>query len=298
MCRSIRLLLSALFLASQAAPAQTVIEENQSLASDTPEAWAMRYMAGTSLMTSFGDTSPLAPWRWNVAFDLGSIPRLSDAQQRAGFGGTKSEDLNKSPVIGRLRLALSLPFDAVAELGYTPPLEIAGARARNVFALAIGRRMFDNDGFTISMRLLGQVGKVQGDITCPARLAGVTDPLQNPYACRAPSEDTFTANYYGIDATAGWNAGEWTWYAGAGVARTRLAVQVDALVAATRDRSRLTSDGSLPWLTIGVRHDLDPRWSLAAELLHVPLDVRRPPDFARASDPLTSVRVQLRYSSN
>jgi hypothetical protein len=258
----------------------------------------MRYFAGTTLMTSFGETARLAPWRWNIAFDLGSIPHLSDAQQRVGFGGFKNEDLNKSPVFGRLRLALGLPGDWVAELGYTPPLEIGGSRARNVVALAVGRRLFDSDAFTLSIRALGQVGRVQGDITCPARVAGVTDPLQNPEGCRAPSQDTFTTNYYGIDATAGWEAGEWKWHAGAGIVRTQLSVQVDALVLASRDRSRLTSDGNLPWLTIGARRELGPRWSLAAELLYVPLDVRRPPDFSRSNDPLTSVRAQLRYSSN
>jgi hypothetical protein len=298
MSGTIRLWLSALFLASHVAPAQTVIEDNRSLASDTPEAWAMRYFAGTTLMTSFGETARLAPWRWNIAFDLGSIPHLSDAQQRVGFGGFKNEDLNKSPVFGRLRLALGLPGDWVAELGYTPPLEIGGSRARNVVALAVGRRLFDSDAFTLSIRALGQVGRVQGDITCPARVAGVTDPLQNPEGCRAPSQDTFTTNYYGIDATAGWEAGEWKWHAGAGIVRTQLSVQVDALVLASRDRSRLTSDGNLPWLTIGARRELGPRWSLAAELLYVPLDVRRPPDFSRSNDPLTSVRAQLRYSSN
>lgn len=290
--------LLALFLASQAAPAQTVIEDNRSLASDTPEAWAMRYFAGTTLMTSFGETARLAPWGWSIAFDLGSIPHLSDAQQRVGFGGFKNEDLNKSPVFGRLRLAVGLPGAWVAELGYTPPLEIGGSRARNVVALAVGGRLFESDAFTLSIRALGQVGKVQGDITCPARIVGVTDPLQNPYGCLAPSQDTFTTNYYGIDATAGWDAGEWKWHAGAGIARTQLSVQVDALVLASRDRSRLTSDGNLPWFTIGVRHELGPRLSLAAELLYVPLDVRRPPDFSRANDPLTSVRAQLRYSSN
>ena len=297
MSGTIRLWLSALFLASHVAPAQTVIEDNRSLASDTPEAWAMRYFAGTTLMTSFGETARLAPWRWNIAFDLGSIPHLSDAQQRVGFGGFKNEDLNKSPVFGRLRLALGLPGDWVAELGYTPPLEIGGSRARNVVALAVGRRLFDGDAFTLSMRALGQVGKVQGDITCPARVAGVTDPLQNPEGCRAPSQDTFTTNYYGIDATVGWAAGDWKWHAGAGIARTQLSVQVDALVAASHDRSRLISDGTLPWFTIGVRHDFNPQWSLGAELLYVPLDVRRPPDFSRANDPLTSVRVQLRYAA-
>ncbi len=290
--------LVSLLLLSQAAPAQTVVESNQSVAPDTPEAWAMRYFAGTTLMTSFGETADLPLWRWNVALDLGSIPRLSEAQQRVGFGGFKNEDLNKSPVVGRLRLGIGLPYAWVAELGYTPPLEINGSRPRNLLALAIGRRLLESDAFTFSMRALGQVGKVQGDITCPARLAGVTDPLQNPYGCRAPSQDTFTADYYGADATLGWNAGDWKWYASAGIARSRLSVQVDALVFTSHDRSRLTSNDNLPWFTFGVRHDFSPQWSLAAELLYLPLEVRRPPSFSLDKDPLTSVRVQLRYSAD
>jgi hypothetical protein len=85
-------------------------------------------------------------------------------------------------------------------------------------------------------------------------------------------------------------------YGSAGIARTHLAVQVDAQVYTTRDRSRLTSNGNLPWLTAGVRHDFGPQWSVGVELLYVPLDVRRPPDFSLDKDPLYSVRLQLRYS--
>lgn len=258
----------------------------------------MRYFAGTTLMTSFGDVPKIAPWQWSAAVDLGAIPHLSEAQQRVGFGGFKNEDLNKSPVFGRLRLAIGLPKGWIAELGYTPPLEIDGSRPRNLFALAVGRRVLESDAFALSLRALGQIGDVTGDITCPARLAGVTDPTQNPYGCQGPSNDTFTTNYYGIDATAGWNAGSWSWYASAGIVRTRLSVQVDARVYDVIDRSRLTSNASLPWVTIGARYAFNEQWSLGLELLHVPLDVRRPPDFSHLSDPLSSVRVQLRYSGN
>lgn len=286
----------SLSLFGPAAFAQTTVGRDESVRADSPEGWAMRYFAGTTLLTSFGEGATLAPWRWNAALELGNIPRLTDDQQRVGFGGVKQEDLNKSPVFGRLRLSLGLPEDWIAELGYTPPLEIAGSRARNVLALAIGRRVFENHALTLAMRGLGQVGKVQGDITCPARLAGPPDRDRNPYGCRAPSEDVFTTNYYGVDATLGWGLDEWKWHASAGVARTRLSVQVDAQLLAGRDRSHLTSTGNLPWFTLGVRRELAPWWSLAVELLYVPLQVRRPPDFALDADPLGSVRVQLRYS--
>ena len=69
----------------------------------------MNYFAASSLMTSFGESPELRPGRWSVAAELGHIPRLSDAQRRVGFNGFKTEDLNKSPVFGRLRLWLGLP---------------------------------------------------------------------------------------------------------------------------------------------------------------------------------------------
>jgi hypothetical protein len=296
MSAMVRFALHSLLLLAPAAWAQPVVSSSQAVATDSPEGWAMRTFAGTTLMTSFGEVHRIAPWQWSAAVDLGSIPHLSEAQQQVGFGGFKNEDLNKSPVFGRLQLALGLPQGWIAELGYTPPLEIDGSRPRNLFALAVGRRVLEGDDFALSLRALGQVGDVTGDITCPARLAGVADPVQNPYGCRAPSNDTFTTDYYGIDATAGWNAGSWSWYASAGIVRTRLSVQVDAQVYDVIDRSRLTSNASLPWFTIGARYAFNEQCSLGVELLHVPLDVRRPPDFGLQSDPLSSVRVQLRFS--
>jgi hypothetical protein len=96
---SSRLRLSALFLVSQAAAAQTVIEDYRSLASDTPEAWAMRYFAGTTLMTSLGETARLAPWDWNIAFDLGSI--TVSTPPRAGMpangSGMRARALRAAP---------------------------------------------------------------------------------------------------------------------------------------------------------------------------------------------------------
>jgi hypothetical protein len=276
--------------------AQPVVEGSESVASDSPEAWAMRYFAGTTLMTSFGESANLAPWKWAVALELGSIPSLTDAQQQVGLGGSKQEDLNKSPVIGRMRVALGLPGAWVAELGYTPPLEIDGSRARNILAMAIGRRLLEHGGFTLSMRALGQLGKVEGDITCPARLAGVVDPEENRFGCRAASSDTFTANYYGVDASAALTGQDWSAYVSAGIVRADLAVQVDAPLATRIERTLVTSDSDLVWFTLGARYEFAPRTSLAVEALYVPLDVRRPPDFEVSRDSLTSIRVQLRYA--
>jgi hypothetical protein len=273
--------------------AQTVVRSDESLSSTRPEAWAMNYVAASSLMTAFGQTPSLGEWRWRAAAELGDIPRLSDEKQRVGLRGTKQEDLDKSPVFGRVRVAAGLPGGFVAELGYTPPVSIGGARPLDFFSLAIGRRLLEVEEFTLSARAFGQHGRVRGDVTCPARLAGVDDRARNPFGCRAPSDDQMAINYYGIDATAAWNSGPWHAHAGAGVARTEFAVQVDALTFEVRDRSLLTAHGTMPFVALGAIRDLDERWSLGAEVLYVPLRVQRELDGPVRNEPFTSLRLQL-----
>ena len=288
------LLLAALPIWSTGVTAQPVVRNDESLASDRPEAWAMKYVTASTLMTAFGETQAPAAGQWGFALDLGYVPRLTDGQQRVGLNGTKSEDLNRSPVFGRLRLMLVLPGEFVAELGYTPPLTIRGVQSLGLAAIAIGHRIFEHDPFTMSVQAFGQHGRVQGDITCPTRLAGVADRRQNPFGCEAPSNDHMMLNYYGLELTVGWTAESWRAYSSVGAARTDLAVQVDAVTFGVRDRSRLTSRSVLPFATIGASRDLDAHWSLGVEVLHVPLYVQREPGSTRESDPLTSLRLQLR----
>ena len=287
-------LLIAPLLIQVQAYAQEVIHADETLSSSRPEAWAMNYMAASSFLTSFGATPALRPWGWEVAGDLGHIPSLSDSQQRVGFNGTKLEDLNRSPVFGRVRVMLGLPAGFVAELGYTPSLTIDGVKPLDLFALALGYRVFERDNFSLSMRAIGQRGRATGDITCPARLAHA-GPQDNPYGCQAPSTDRVTLNYFGIDTTAAWDWKPWHVHGNFGVARTDLAVQVDALTFDVRDRSLLQATASKPYVAIGGSRDLDDRWNLGAEILYVPLRVQRDTNSSSSNDPLTSFRLQLRY---
>jgi hypothetical protein len=272
-----------------------VIHNDENLASNRPEAWAMNYVAASTLMTAFGETPALAPWSWALALDLGYVPRLSEEQQRVGLRGVKLEDLNRSPVFGRLRVILGLPGEFVAELGYTPPLSLYGTQPLDLFALSIGRRVFEQDNFTLSMQVFGQHGRAQGDITCPARLAGIEDFQQNPFGCRAPSNDHIMLNYYGIEVTPAWTVEAWHAHASIGVVRTEFAVQVDAYTFNVHDRSRLVSRGSMPFATMGASRDLSAQWNLGVEVLYVPLRVQRQADAPSQNDSLTSVRLQLLY---
>lgn len=296
MMRLTPVLLLCACLLPVAGAAQDVIEDHERLAPDRPEAWAMQYVLAGSLMTAFGATPALAPGDWQVAFELGHIPRLSESQQRVGFGGEKAEDLNKSPVFGRARWQVGLPAAWVAEIGYTPPLQIDGARAHDLFALALGRRLLERDGWSLSTRLFGQHGRARGDITCPRDVAGPFDPVSNPFGCVAASDDRIDLNYYGVDLTAAIERRSWQWHATLALVRSEPEVQVDALVFTVRDRSRLVARDVLPTLTIGASHSFESRWSIAFELLHVPLDVRRATGSGLESDPFTGLRVQLRFA--
>ena len=289
-------LLIAISLFVPVASAQMVVHRDEHLASDRPEAWAMNYVAASTFMTGFGATPALAAWSWSVGVELAYVRRLSEAQQRVGLNGTKLEDLNKTPVFGRLRLMLGLPSGFVAELGYTPALQINGTEPRDLVAVAIGRRLFESGRFSLSGRLFGQHGHVGGDITCPASIAGIADRLQNPFGCQAPSDDRVALNYYGVEVESAWNAGGWQAHIGLGAVRSELAVQVNSLTFDERDRSQLVARGVLPFGTVGVNREIAHRWNAGIELLYVPLNVRRPPELRRENDPLTSLRVQLQHS--
>jgi hypothetical protein len=261
-----------------AVDAQPLSGGEEHLAADRPEAWAMNYFAATTLFTAYGEVAARAPWQWDLATDLGHIPRLNDRERRVGLFGTKFEDLNKSPVFGRLRLTVGLPQDWLAEFAYTP--------------------LIARDPWSVAVRALGQHGSIRGDVTCPARLANVADPVSNPYNCQAASNDRFGLNYYGADLTAGLRTGAWRLFGSAGLVRTDLDVQVDALTGGVRDRSHLFSRSWLHFFTLGARYEVDPKWSVATELLYVPLHVRRGQGAARETDSLASLRLQLRYRFN
>ena len=257
----------------------------------------MNFFTMASVVTGFGASPQLAPGQWAVAAELGQIPRLSDRQQHVGFSGFKREDLNKSPAIGRVHGMIGLPGGWIAELGYTPPLEIDGTRTHDLFAAALGRRLVEHGKFSLSARIFGQHGQVGGDITCPAELAGIEDEQRNPYGCRRPSRDRLQLNYYGIDLTLAKQHGPWEWHVGMAAVRTETEVQVDAHTYGVHDRSRLVAKDMLPAITIGTTRAFE-HWHWGTEVLYVPLRVRREDDRSSENDPLVSIRLQLRYESD
>ena len=285
-----------LVVAASSAAAQDVVRNDEVLDGDRPEAWAMHHRTAATLMTAFGPSPALAPGHWQAAVELADMPHLDARQTAVGFNGQKNEDLNKSPVFGRVRGWIGLPGGFVAELGWTPPVEIDGAKARYLWAAAIARRVVAADGVIVSLRAFGQHGAVVGDVTCPGELAGIQDFTLNPYGCDAPSSDTLQLNHYGLETTAALVHGPWTWHATGGIVRMENEVQVDAMTFGYRDYSRLTATDDVGYLAAGVGRTLGNGWGAAIEVLYVPLTVLRTPDGSPDNDPMLSFRLQVRYA--
>ena len=283
-------------LAVGSAQAQMVIDDEEILASDRPEAWAMHYVSAASFMTGFGATPTLTSGEWQLSGDLGHVPSLSARQRQVGFAGEKAEDLNKSPVFGRARAAVGLPAGWVAELGYTPPLKIDGTQTQDLFALAFGRRLVERERWSLSARVFGQHGSAAGDITCPEQVVGPFNEVTNPFGCRERSHDRITLNHYGTDVTFEARRDAWRWHTTFGLVRNEPKVQVNARVFTVLDRSRLVGRGVLPYLALGLTREIAPHWDLAAEVLHVPLDVRRELGSDVENDAYTALRLRLAWT--
>ena len=168
--RSAFVVLAAVTLQVGVASAQ-VLSFTENLEFDRPEAWAMKYFTSLSLLTEFGAPADLPPAGVELGFEGGWVPTLSPAERQVGFEGTKVEDLNRTSVIGRLRVAVGLPRHYRITFGYTPPVRLSGVKP-NLFSISVGKVIRAQRTWGLGIRLSGQVGYTEGDLTCTALQSG------------------------------------------------------------------------------------------------------------------------------
>lgn len=275
--------------------AQILLDSTEDLDYDRPEAWAMKYFTAVSLMGSFGDSDPLEPGEIRLGFDGAWVPSLSEEKRRVGFIGTKTEDLNRSPVFGRARARVGLPAGWDLTLGVVPPAEFDGVTPK-VLNLALGRSVVSRPRWSLSARLSAQSGSIEGDLTCPAGVVGSTDPAINPEDCLEPSNDEVTMDYVGIEWTYARTTSErWRPYITASANYFDLEFQVRARYSLFLDRERLLADGWTPSVALGARYQSGRKISLAGEIFYVPLDVVRDVNRDSQNDELLNVRVFVEY---
>jgi hypothetical protein len=276
---------------------QILLDSTEELAWDRPEAWAMKYFTAVSMMSGYASSSSveLDTGAVSIAFEAGWVPSLSERERRVGFIGSKVEDLNRTSVFGRVRASLGFPSGWLLALGYVPPVEIGGVTPQ-IFTLALGRAVLKRPSWILSARVIGQVGELAGDLTCPADIVESTDQAVNPDACLEPSDDELTMDYAGMEwAYTRTTSERWSPYVAAAANYLDLELQVRARYSLFLDRARQFADGWTYTVAVGTRFQVGSRIAVAGELFYAPLDVVR--DSARGSqnDPLLNARLLIDY---
>ncbi|HEX6200132.1 MAG TPA: hypothetical protein VF150_07715 [Thermoanaerobaculia bacterium] len=277
------------------AAGQAVIDVQDDLDFDRPEAWAMKWFASSTLFTGLGAPRDRQPWELEVGLEGGWLPSLSEEERRVGFDGEKVEDLNRSDVFGRVRATLGLPGRFSLSAGWVPPVEIDGLEP-SLLSVALSRPLAEGRSWRLGGRLHATGGEVEGDITCDrATVAAGDDPVANPFGCLEPSRDEVTLRTWGAELSIAWPLSRTEPYLAAGGNWHDHEFQVDALYTGVRDRTLLLADGFTWHAAGGLSWSPGERTRLAGEVFYSPLDVERPPERESENDELLNVRLLLSW---
>ena len=275
------LALCAVLAAAPAAPAraQFVVATTETLDFDRPESWGMKYYASLALFTSMGVPDKRTGGTIDLGFEGSYVPQMSDEERRIGFNGTKLEDVNKASFFGRIRGSVGLGKGLALELGYTPPIEMGGAKP-NILALALGRPFELSPAWRLGVRGYGQIGTIKGDITCSADEVAAGDDVQlNPFQCVEPSEDESHQKVIGL-----------------GLNYMDLEFDVNALYAdgLVEDHNVQLTSGTTVSATAGLTFEAG-RWRVATELFYSWLQIMRPPATTSANEGFFNARAFVSY---
>jgi len=294
------LALGAVLAVAPAAPAraQFVVATTETLDFDRPESWGMKYYASLALLTSMGVPEKRAGGTIDLGFEGSYVPQMSDEERRIGFNGTKLEDVNKTSFFGRIRGSVGLGKGLALELGYTPPIEMGGAKP-NIFALALGRPFELSPAWRLGVRGYGQIGTIKADITCSADEAAAGDDLQqNPFQCVEPSEDESHQKVIGLELVAGYaGASRFKPYVGLGLNYMDLEFDVNAIYSAglVEDHNVQLTSGTTVSATAGLTFEASERWRITAELFYSWLQITRPPATTSANEGFFNARAFVSY---
>ncbi len=262
---------------------------------DRPEAWGMKYAATLASFTGFGVPSAIGSGVFEVGVEGAYIPQLSDTERRVGFDGTKLEDMNKSRVFGRVRARLGVGGGWAAELGLVPPLSVGGAKPLMI-AAALGGPIVDSDALRVGVRGHGQLGRVQGDITCDeATVAAGLNSAGNPFNCEDKSDDEVVHRYGGVELSAALPRGSWEPYVAVSANYVASEFRVNARYSGIVSTEILKTSGATASASLGVAFAVTEAMRLSVEGLVSPLSVIRPPQTSAGSETFFNVRAMASY---
>ena len=253
---------------------------------DTPEGWAMAFM--TSSAQNLGQIPPQSVNIKDVSIsaELSSIPRLTKEQQIVGLGGFKDEDLNKSPVFGRLRASVGLPWDINAEISWTPPVQINDSKPDHLWGAALSKPLFNNERIGIGLRLFLLRGGVKASVTCSEdviKFAVYSD--ENFVGCVGLSDDRLKMNHEGAELFLSfYNSSVILPWISLASSNLENSVDIDAPLKAGRERSTIHSSGVIYTFSAGFNYQFDKNLSLNISSSYTPLDAQRPNDSSDNDD--------------
>jgi hypothetical protein len=263
---------------------------------DSPEGWAMAHNLASALNLGTGPAEHRGVFSWKIEAELASIPHLSKAQQRVGFGGFKPEDMNKSPVFGRARVSVALPAAVTAELSWTPPLEIDGAKPESLFGLALERELVSVGPWSLGVRLHAVRGHASADVTCSRDVASqAPGSPSNLFGCSGPSVDRLRMDQQGAEVMLSRSLldGRLQPFVAYATTHFRPFVEVEAPLFDSLHFWELQSSGSVDTLTLGARVAITPVWQSSVAFSYTPLSVIRPRMDNRQHDDFWSLRVSV-----
>jgi len=255
----------------------------------------MKYAVAIASFNGFGVPERLSPGAFQIGAEAANIPQLSDAERRVGFDGTKLEDMNKSRVFGRLRAQLGIGGGWSVEVGLVPPLTVGGAKPLMV-AGALGGPVLETEAVRVGVRAHGQVGRIQGDITCDAETvaAGVGSP-GNPFNCEAVSADEVVHRYGGLELSVALPLGSWEPFVSVSGNYIDSEFRVNARYSGVVSTQVLTTAGATVSASAGAVVHVSEAASFSVGGYYTPLSVVRPPATVSEREGLFNVHVILSY---
>jgi hypothetical protein len=271
------------------------------VAFDSPEGWAMAHNLASALNLGTGPAEHHGLFSWKIEAELASIPHLSKEQQRIGFGGFKPEDMNKSPVFGRARISVALPAAVTAELSWTPPLEIDGAKPESLFGLALERELVSIGAWRLGGRLQAVRGHASADVTCSRDVAAnAPGSPSNLFGCSGPSVDRLRMHQQGAEVMLSRSMfdGRLQPFVAYATTHFRPFVEVEAPLFDSQHFWELQSSGSVDTMTLGARVAITPVWQSSVAFSYTPLSVIRPRMDNRQNDDFWSLRISVARRSD
>lgn len=222
------------------------------------------------------DQSPLGAVR--LIAEAGPIPKPDPAIQKTGACFTsKSENTSLSPVFGRPRISISLPYDLTFEASYLPPVTIADATP-NLVGVSLSKLLVIpalSRNANLSVRGHVTRGSVKGPITCPRSSLQTADASRPCYGAE-PSRDTFRPNIAGVELTlSGWSGnGSNSGFLGVGQSWLKPRFQVGFTSGTGKvDNTRVEVDLTRTALFAGYNRRFTGSIDATAEVYSVPADV-------------------------